>query len=422
MAALSGLGGAPPPPKARALARRGAAAWAAVEVYAVVFAAAFLSALSGFMMGSTLGVHAGLQAPDAAELGLRRGDVSITSTLEELAIKRAALAEARAALGGGDPCHTESGAEYSGEFVVMWGETHLKDSAAECCRACSNFLKCNVWVWCGDAGGCGDGRKHKECWLKEQKSLDPTHILGMRGPGVKWVSGSRYSDDDAVLAAARDFERRARLRADASLPLVYLDVAIKAKIIGRIEMVLFTDTSPRAAENFRQLCTGALGWGQLSPWEHGIAKEGHEGAGRPYHFKGRPFYRVIDGFIDQTGVEVDSVFGGEFKDDAGGLRLRHDRIGLLSMANAGPNTNTAHFSIMLGPAHHLDGYYTIFGEVVTGLKVVKAVNALAKGQPENTATADAGAFIADSGGMYARCRGRRCGYPVPRRAAPHCVL
>lgn len=47
---------------------------------------------------------------------------------------------------------------------------------------------------------------------------------------------------------------------------------------------------------------------------------------------------------------MDSVFGGEFKDDAAGLRLKHDRIGLLSMANAGPNTNTAHFSIMLGPA------------------------------------------------------------------------
>jgi peptidyl-prolyl isomerase D len=47
---------------------------------------------------------------------------------------------------------------------------------------------------------------------------------------------------------------------------------------------------------------------------------------------------------------VDSVFGGPFRDDAGGLRLKHDRIGLLSSANAGPNTNTAHFSIMLGPA------------------------------------------------------------------------
>ena len=66
--------------------------------------------------------------------------------------------------------------------------------------------------------------------------------------------------------------------------------------------------------------------------------------------QGRPFYRIVEGFIDQAGAEVDSTFGGQFKDDAGGLRLKHDRAGLLSMANAGPDTNTAHFSIMLGPA------------------------------------------------------------------------
>lgn len=90
-------------------------------------------------------------------------------------------------------------------------------------------------------------------------------------------------------------------------------------------------------------------------------------------------------FIDQSGAETESVFGGQFKDDPGGLKLKHDRCcsasshsrvldmagsnkwaasrrGLLSMANAGPDTNTSHFSIMLGPAHHLDGSYTIFGE------------------------------------------------------------
>lgn len=68
--------------------------------------------------------------------------------------------------------------------------------------------------------------------------------------------------------------------------------------------------------------------------------------------QGRPFYRIIEGFIDQAGADVGSALpgGGQFKDDPGGLRLRHDRAGLLSMANGGPDTNTAHFSVMMGPA------------------------------------------------------------------------
>jgi peptidyl-prolyl isomerase D len=154
-------------------------------------------------------------------------------------------------------------------------------------------------------------------------------------------------------------------------------------------MALFPDAAPRAAENFRRLATG----------EAGPAGAGREGAGAPRHFRGAPFYRIIDRFIDQAGVEVESALpgGGQFRDDAGGLALRHVRKGLLSMANMGPNTNTAHFSIMAAPAPHLDGAYTIFGQVVAGLDVVDAVNALAKGQPDNTATAAAGARIADCG-------------------------
>ncbi|GBF94044.1 peptidyl-prolyl cis-trans isomerase D [Raphidocelis subcapitata] len=363
----------------------------AARPYAIVFAAAFLSSLSGFMMGSGIGLHhTALRSPDSDLLGAHRSGPSIAAAQADAALHEAALAAARAAVAPEptDACRTEERAEYGGEFVVKWGEYHLKDTAAECCASCANHARCNVWVWCADPGGCSDGmRKHKECWLKEQKNLDPQHISGIRGPDVKWVSGARFSREDAVRRLAADYERRLRLRANASLPLVYLDVGIRGKYVGRVEIVLFTHTSPRSAENFRQLCTG----------ERGIVPQGREGAGQPYHFKGRPFYRIVEGFIDQAGAEVESVFGGEFRDDAGGLQLKHDRIGLLSMANAGPNTNTAHFSIMLGPAHHLDGSYTIFGEVVSGLEAVRAVNALAKGRPGAAATAEEGAFIIDSG-------------------------
>jgi peptidyl-prolyl isomerase D len=91
------------------------------------------------------------------------------------------------------------------------------------------------------------------------------------------------------------------------------------------------------------------------------------------------------------------VYGGQFKDDKGGLQLKHTHKGSLSMANMGHDTNTNHFSIMMGPAPHLNGDYTIFGQVVTGFEVVDAINALSIGKPENTATAEDGAVIADCG-------------------------
>jgi hypothetical protein len=80
---------------------------------------------------------------------------------------------------------------------------------------------------------------------------------------VLWTSGAVYTSEESsqyeakqAAQAAAEAERRARLRADLSRPLVYLDVAIKGEPIGRMEFVLFTQESPRAAENFRALCTG----------------------------------------------------------------------------------------------------------------------------------------------------------------------
>ncbi len=107
----------------------------------------------------------------------------------------------------------------------------------------------------------------------------------------------------------------------------------------------------------------------VPPRTHAPSSRCRAGEGKALHFKGAPFYRIIDQFIDQAGIDTDSVFGGTFKDDYRGLRMKHDKKGLLSMANAGPNTNTAHFSIMMGPAPHLNGFYTVFGQAVTGFEV-----------------------------------------------------
>ena len=146
---------------------------------------------------------------------------------------------------------------------------------------------------------------------------------------------------------------------------------------GRIEFVLYAKESPRAAENFRAMCTGE----------------------RPrYSFKGMKFYRIIDMFIDQSGSHSapGSIWGGSFDDDPGGLKLRHERPGLLSAANMGPDTNSGHFSIVVSPAPHLDGGYTIFGEVVSGMDVVMEINKLDKVKP-------GGAAFVDGAGCLKNC-------------------
>ena len=101
---------------------------------------------------------------------------------------------------------------------------------------------------------------------------------------------------DAAAAAAVKKALDAELRRNEERRLngskVFFDIEINDQPAGRIVMSLFHADAPRAAENFRQLATG----------EKGIVPEGREGAGKPYHFKGAVFYRIIDKFIDQTGA------------------------------------------------------------------------------------------------------------------------
>ncbi|CAI5468000.1 unnamed protein product [Closterium sp. Yama58-4] len=157
---------------------------------------------------------------------------------------------------------------------------------------------------------------------------------------------------------------------DYPKPKVFFDISIDGQPAGRIIFELFTKQAPRAAENFRALCTGEKG---LVPNE-----PGREGAGLPLHYKGAEFYRVIDRFICQTGINTESIYGGSFKDDPLALLLKHNKKGLLSAANIGPDTTTTHFSIVVAPAPHLDGHYPIFGQVVSGWEVVERINKLAK--------------------------------------------
>ena len=132
---------------------------------------------------------------------------------------------------------------------------------------------------------------------------------------------------------------------------VFFDITIGDEPVGRIVMELYNSIVPKTAQNFLQLCRGDAG---------------NATTGQKKHYKGSAFHRVISGFMIQggdftrgDGTGGESIYGAKFADE--NFTVKHTEAGLLSMANAGPNTNGSQFFITAGPTPHLDGKHVVFG-------------------------------------------------------------
>lgn len=149
--------------------------------------------------------------------------------------------------------------------------------------------------------------------------------------------------------------------AEPTNPHVFMDISIDGVPKGRLVFELYDDVVPKTCRNFRCLCTGEKGDGLT--------------------YLGSTFHRIIPSFVCQggditmgNGTGGKSIYGTKFADESfAGKAGKHTGFGCLSMANAGPNTNSSQYFVCLGKTDWLNGKHIVFGNLVSGAEVLTAM-------------------------------------------------
>lgn len=229
---------------------------------------------------------------------------------------------------------------------------------------CPEGFKSTDGAWSEAAIARFFGDKNKEAVEK--------WAAGQKDKFAKGELKEKYADEaslDAAVKAMFDKKYDTLIGKAAKCPRVYFDITIGDEAAGRIVMMLRGDAVPKTVENFRQLCKG------FTP--EGTSSDNNT----PFGYEGSTFHRVIPGFMCQggdftnhNGTGGKSIYGEKFEDEA--FILEHTGEGILSMANAGPNTNGSQFFLCTAPTPHLDGKHVVFGKVIDGMDVVKKIEAV----------------------------------------------